>query len=85
MNWPADRGDRDAEGYTYIPSPGVSLNEDTTVSNSAAGTHSAMKNMPSPAKAERNQRRKLQFFPPVWPLIAVVAIVVIVAIIVSHR
>jgi type VI protein secretion system component VasF len=38
-----------------------------------------MKDLPSPAEAERNQRRKLQYFPPVWPLLAIVAIVVIVA------
>jgi hypothetical protein len=44
-----------------------------------------MKNMPSPARAERNQRRKLQYLPPVWPLLVVIAIVVIVAIAVSHR
>jgi hypothetical protein len=43
-----------------------------------------MKGMPSPATAERNQRRKLQYLPPVWPLAAVVALVVIVVFAVSH-
>jgi hypothetical protein len=44
-----------------------------------------MKNLPSPAKAERNQRRKLQYFPPVWPLVAIIVIAIIIAIVVSHR
>jgi type VI protein secretion system component VasF len=34
--------------------------------------------MPSPARAERNQRRKLAFI-PVWPIVA--AIVVVLALI----
>ena len=44
-----------------------------------------MKGLPSPARAERNQRRKLQYLPPVWPLVAVIVVVVIVAFIVSHH
>jgi hypothetical protein len=44
-----------------------------------------MKNMPSPAKAERNQRRKLQYFPPVWPLLAVIVGVVVIVFLVSHH
>jgi type VI protein secretion system component VasF len=44
-----------------------------------------MKNMPSPAKAERNQRRKLQYFPPVWPLLAVIVLVVVIVFLVSHH
>jgi hypothetical protein len=43
-----------------------------------------MKNMPSPAKAERNQRRKLQYFPPVWPLLVAIAVVIVVVLLVSH-
>jgi hypothetical protein len=35
-----------------------------------------MKHMPSPATAERNQRRKLQYLPPVWPLLVIAAIIV---------
>jgi hypothetical protein len=31
--------------------------------------------MPSPARAERNQRRKLDFI-PVWPVVAAVTLVV---------
>ena len=30
-----------------------------------------MKNLPSPAAAEAKQRRKLQYVPPLWPLLAV--------------
>jgi type VI protein secretion system component VasF len=31
---------------------------------------------PSPARAERNQRRKLEFV-PVWPLVASIALLVV--------
>jgi type VI protein secretion system component VasF len=34
-----------------------------------------MENMPSPAKAERNQRRKLAFI-PMWPIVGAVVVVV---------
>ena len=33
--------------------------------------------MPSPARAERNQRRKLAFI-PVWPVIASITLIVVV-------
>ena len=33
-----------------------------------------MENMPSPARAERNQRRKLAFI-PIWPVVAAFALV----------
>jgi type VI protein secretion system component VasF len=36
-----------------------------------------MDHMPSPARAERNQRRKLAFI-PVWPVLAAFALLVIV-------
>ena len=36
-----------------------------------------MDRMPSPARAERNQKRKLAFI-PVWPLIAGIVLVVVV-------
>jgi len=39
--------------------------------------------MPSPSKAERNQRRKLSYV-PVWPIIAMILIVVAVAIVASR-
>lgn len=32
--------------------------------------------MPSPARAERNQRRKLAFI-PMWPVVAAVVVVVV--------
>jgi type VI protein secretion system component VasF len=41
-----------------------------------------MDHMPSPARAERNQKRKLAFI-PVWPVIA--GIVVVVAAILLSR
>jgi hypothetical protein len=34
--------------------------------------------MASLRKAERNQRRKRQYLPPVWPLIAGIALVIII-------
>ena len=36
-----------------------------------------MDHLPSPARAERNQRRKLAFI-PVWPLVAAVVLIVVV-------
>jgi hypothetical protein len=36
--------------------------------------------MPSPARAERNQRRKLAFI-PMWPVVAGIALVVILVLI----
>jgi type VI protein secretion system component VasF len=41
-----------------------------------------MDHLPSPARAERNQRRKLAFI-PVWPVIAGI-VVVVVAILLSR-
>lgn len=35
-----------------------------------------MDHLPSPSVAERNQRRKLAYLPPVWPLVAIAAVVV---------
>jgi len=37
--------------------------------------------LPSPARAERNQRRKLEFV-PAWPVVAAVALVVLVILLV---
>jgi hypothetical protein len=39
-----------------------------------------MDQLPSPARAERNQRRKLAFI-PVWPIVAAVALVVILVLV----
>jgi hypothetical protein len=41
-----------------------------------------MDHLPSPTVAERNQRRKLSYLPPVWPLVAIIAIVVAIVLIV---
>jgi hypothetical protein len=38
-----------------------------------------MENLPSPARAERNQARKLEFI-PVWPLLGAVLLVVVLVI-----
>jgi hypothetical protein len=37
--------------------------------------------MPSPSRAERNQRRKLAFI-PVWPVVAGIALVVVLIVLV---
>jgi hypothetical protein len=39
-----------------------------------------MDQLPSPARAERNQCRKLAFI-PVWPIVAAVALVVILVLV----
>jgi hypothetical protein len=39
-----------------------------------------MDDLESPAVAEDKQRRKLQYFPPFWPLVLALAIVIGVAI-----
>lgn len=36
-----------------------------------------MDHLPSPARAERNQRRKLAFI-PIWPVVAGIVLVVVV-------
>jgi len=36
-----------------------------------------MDHMPSPARAERNQRRKLAFI-PIWPVVAAIVLLVVV-------
>jgi type VI protein secretion system component VasF len=42
-----------------------------------------VKNMPSPAKAERNQQRKLAFI-PVWPLVGAVLVIVALYFVLNH-
>jgi hypothetical protein len=37
-----------------------------------------MHESPSPATAERNQRRKLAYFPPVWPLLLGILLIVLI-------
>jgi hypothetical protein len=39
-----------------------------------------MDHLPSPTVAERNQRRKLSYLPPVWPLLVIAAIVVVIVV-----
>ena len=39
--------------------------------------------MPSPARAERNQQRKLAFI-PVWPVVAGIALVVLLVLLTQH-
>jgi hypothetical protein len=43
-----------------------------------------MDHLPSPTTAERNQKRKLQYLPPVWPLLLIVALIVGIAVAVSR-
>jgi hypothetical protein len=40
-----------------------------------------MDHLPSPTVAERNQRRKLSYLPPVWPLFAIAAIVAMIVLV----
>jgi hypothetical protein len=47
-----------------------------------AGHVAFVDHMPSPARAERNQRRKLAFI-PVWPVVA--GVVLVIALIVFAR
>jgi len=35
-----------------------------------------MKHMPSPARAERNQQRKLEFI-PMWPIVGAITVIVV--------
>jgi hypothetical protein len=42
-----------------------------------------MKNLPSPSTAERNQQRKLSYFPSFWWLLVALAAIVIV-VVVTH-
>jgi hypothetical protein len=48
----------------------------------ASGHDLTVENMPSPARAERNQRRKLAFI-PIWPIVGAI-IVVVVLVILTH-
>ena len=43
-----------------------------------------MKNLPSPARAERNQERKRQYLPPLWPLVAIIVVIVGIALLSKH-
>jgi hypothetical protein len=43
-----------------------------------------VKNLENPSVAEDRQRRKLQFVPPMWPLLLIVVVVVVVAIVIEH-
>jgi len=47
------------------------------LSRSRPGHGADVDNMPSPARAERNQRRKLAFI-PMWPVVASVVLIVVV-------
>ena len=40
-----------------------------------------MDHMPSPSSAERTQRRKLAYLPPIWPLLAIALVVAIVVLV----
>jgi hypothetical protein len=37
-----------------------------------------MDHLPSPTVAERNQRRKLQYLPPVWPLVLALVLLALI-------
>jgi hypothetical protein len=41
-----------------------------------------MEHLPSPGQAERNQKRKLAYLPPLWPLLVVILAVIVFAVVV---
>lgn len=43
-----------------------------------------VEHMESPAKAERKQARERQFLPPIWPLLAIVVVIIGIAVWLSH-
>jgi hypothetical protein len=43
-----------------------------------------VEHMESPAKAERKQARERQFLPPLWPLLAIVVVIVGIAVWLSY-
>jgi hypothetical protein len=49
----------------------------------AEGYAESVKDLPSPSKAERNQRRKLAYI-PVWPILAALVIIVALAAAAAH-
>lgn len=62
-----------------IPSLGYFTREG--LAGQAHGDLDYVEKMPSPARAERNQRRKLAFI-PVWPLVGAIALVIMLVIVV---
>jgi hypothetical protein len=43
-----------------------------------------VEHMESPAKAERKQASERQFIPPLWPLLAIIVVIVGVTVWLSH-
>ena len=52
---------------------------------SARDAHTpGVKNLESPKVAEAKQRRKLQYLPPVWPVVVALVVIIAIAIAVKH-
>jgi cytoskeletal protein RodZ len=43
-----------------------------------------VEHMESPVKAERKQARERQFLPPMWPLLAIVVVIVGITLWIAH-
>jgi hypothetical protein len=54
------------------------------VTDRGRGYDMTVEHMESPAKAEHKQARERQFLPPIWPLVAVVVVIVGIAVWLSH-
>jgi cytoskeletal protein RodZ len=54
------------------------------VTDRGRGYDMRVEHMESPAKAERKQARERQFLPPIWPLLAIVVVIVGIAVWLSH-
>jgi hypothetical protein len=54
------------------------------VTDSSRGYDTCVEHMESPAKAERKQARERQFLPPMWPLLAIVVVIVGITVWLSH-
>jgi uncharacterized membrane protein YidH (DUF202 family) len=50
----------------------------------ASGYHPDVEHMESPAKAERKQARERKYLPPMWPLLAIVVVIVGITVLLSH-
>jgi hypothetical protein len=63
---------------------GVETTKRRRVTDRGFGYDMRVEHMESPAKAERKQARERQFLPPIWPLLAVVVVIVGIAVWLAH-
>jgi hypothetical protein len=50
----------------------------------AAGRTVSVEHMESPAKAERKQARERRYLPPMWPLLAIIVVIIGITVWLSH-